>query len=104
MEPRAIVKRSEVAGRPATPRVKFARPISHKPKPGSVYDPELGVGVRMTPFTTAEKFLRLGRAIKLHMEGIVRAAKEPSPTRVVNVDVDDLFAEPVVNLEKRAQL
>jgi len=104
MEPRAIVKRSEVAGRPVAPKVKFARPISHKPKAGSVYDPELGVGVRMTPLTTAEKFLRLGRAIKLHMEGIVRAAKEPSPTRTVNITTDELFAEPVVDVKRAAEL
>jgi len=100
----AIVKRSEVADRAAPPMIKLARPISHKPKEGSIYDPELGVGVRMTPLTTAEKFLKIGRAIKLHMEGIVRAAKEPSPTRIVEVAVDDLFAEPKVTVERHAGL
>ena len=104
MEPRAIVKRSEVADRAVAPRVKFARPISHKPKEGSIYDPELGVGVRMTPLTISQKFSRIGRAIKLHMKGIWDVASEPAPTRTIKVSADDLFAPPSVKVERRVEL
>ncbi|MBD3418168.1 hypothetical protein GF412_04280 [Candidatus Micrarchaeota archaeon] len=102
MQPRAIVK-TERQARRAQPRAKFAR-HTIRSKEGTIYDPELGVNVKVGPKEKVPARIALKiRSIFEGAKGMWELASEPPLTRTVETSHDELFAGPSVKVEKRAE-
>ena len=103
MESRAIVKAERPANR-AQPRVKFAR-HTIRAKEGTIYDPVLGVNVKVGPREPVSiRFALKVRSILRSAKEIWDVASEPLPTRTVKADEKDFFAPPSVKVERQAEL